>query len=110
IPARAAGRGQDVGAAGHAGAGRHRVLGQRAGPHRPARSDEGQYPRANFASSLIMSGVHGGENVIVDFTLSTPSSSPTYSLICSVTCGPIGQPGEVRVKVTSTSPPSTSTS
>jgi len=46
---------------------------------------------------------------MVDSTFSTPSSSPTYSLICSVTWGPIGQPGEVSVNVTCTSPSSTST-
>ena len=42
-------------------------------------------------------------------TLSTPSSSETNSSICSDTCGPIGQPGLVSVKVTCTSPASTST-
>ena len=39
----------------------------------------------------------------------TPSSSPTNSSICSATCGPIGQPGEVRLKLTKTSLSSTST-
>ena len=50
----------------------------------------------------MRSGVHGGENVIVDCTSSTPSSSVTNSSICSDTCGPIGQPGLVSVKVTCT--------
>src|SRR3954447_6674944 len=57
-----------------------------------------------------MSGVHGGLNVIVGLTPLTPSSSPTNSRIWSVTCGPIGHPGEVSVKLMFTSPPSTSIS
>ena len=52
-----------------------------------------QYPSANFASSLIRSGVQGGVNTIVEPTDSTPSSSETNSSICSETSGPIGQPG-----------------
>ena len=48
----------------------------------------------------MRSGVHGGLKVIVDSTEVTPSSSETNSSICSVTCGPMGQPGEVSVKVT----------
>ncbi len=39
-----------------------------------------------------------------ELTVSTPSSSETNSSICSDTCGPIGQPGEVSVNVTSTLP------
>ena len=49
------------------------------------------------------------QNVIVDWTSSTPSSSLTNSSICSETCGPIGQPGLVSVNVTCTTLSSTST-
>ena len=41
-------------------------------------------------------------------TVSTPGRSPTNSSICSLTCGPIGQPGEVRLNVTCTSAPESS--
>ena len=44
-----------------------------------------QYPSANFASSLIMSGDHGGVKTILGWTAETPSSSPTYSFIWSET-------------------------
>jgi hypothetical protein len=60
----------------------------------------GQYPSANLASSLIFSGDHGGTKTISESIDLTPSSSPTNSSICSVTCGPIGQPGVVSVNVT----------
>ena len=53
-----------------------------------------QKPSANFASSLILSGVHGGVKTMDDLTSSTSSSSATNSSICSETCGPIGQPGD----------------
>ena len=56
------------------------------------------------------SGDHGGEKTIFGKTFSTPSTSLTNSFICSVTCGPIGQPGEVSVNVMWTSLPSISTS
>ncbi len=59
-----------------------------------------QYPSANFASSDIISGDQGGSKTIFGWTFSTPSSSPTNSRICSVTWGPIGQAGVVRLKVT----------
>src|SRR5215210_1052427 len=68
-----------------------------------------QYPSANFASSDILSGVHGGLKTIVGVTDSTPSISLTNSTICSETCGPMGQAGVVSVNVTSTLPPSIST-
>ena len=55
----------------------------------------------------MRSGVHGGEKTILGKTRSTSGTSLTNSFICSVTCGPIGQPGEVSVKVMETSPPST---
>ena len=42
---------------------------------------------------------------MLGFTFSTPSSSPTNSFIWSLTWGPIGQPGEVSVKVMFTSAP-----
>ena len=45
---------------------------------------------------------------MVDSTEVTPSSSVTNSSICSETCGPIGQPGEVSENVTWTSPAETS--
>ena len=51
-------------------------------------ADPAQNPSANLASSLIRSGVQGGEKVIVGCTSSTPASSDTNSSICSETCGP----------------------
>jgi TrwC relaxase len=69
-----------------------------------------QYPSANLASSDIMSGDQGGSKTIFGWTFSTPSRSPTNSLICSVTWGPMGQAGVVRVNVMKTSESSTSTS
>ena len=75
-----------------------------------ASAAEAQKPSANFASSDISSIVHGGVKVIVGWTFETPSSSPTNSSICSVTWGPIGQPGEVSEKVMKTSDCSTATS
>ncbi len=56
-----------------------------------------------------MSGVHAGVKVILECTAVTPSSSLTNSSICSYTCGPMGQPGEVSVKFTNTSLSSIST-
>ena len=83
---------------GRAGArGRRAQREQRRSRERPATRRQAlaraQYPRANFASSLIRSGVHGGVKIISTSTVSTPSSSPTNSSICSVTCGPIGHAG-----------------
>src|SRR5690349_6189172 len=59
-----------------------------------------QNPSANLASSLMRSGDQGGVKTISELTDLTPSSSPTNSSICSVTWGPIGHPGVVRVNVT----------
>ena len=44
-----------------------------------------QNPSANFASSLIRSGVQAGVKTMCVSTASTPSTSATNSFICSVT-------------------------
>ena len=64
------------------------------------RSGTAQNPRANLASSVIISGLQEGSKTIFGWTAETPGRSPTNSFICSETWGPIGQAGVVRVKVT----------
>ncbi len=56
---------------------------ERAGYQVEART--AQKPSANLASSLMRSGVQAGVKVILGYTASTPSSSPTNSSICSAT-------------------------
>src|SRR5207253_10976198 len=54
-------------------------------------------PRMNFASSDILSGVHGGSHVSSVSTSSTPVIERTVSSTDCWISGPAGQPIEVRL-------------
>ena len=66
-------------------------------PHVLHRGAAQPKPRMNFASSDILSGVHGGSNVSSVSTASTSGiSCTTRSMSCSIS-GPAGQPIDVRL-------------
>jgi len=67
-------------------------------------------PSMNFASSDILSGVQGGSQVSSISTSSTPGSEDTTFWMSPWIIGPAGQPIEVRLWITFTLAPSTSTS
>src|SRR6185437_4050098 len=54
-------------------------------------------PRMNFASSDILSGVHGGSKVSSISTSSTPSTWRIAESMSDAMSGPAGQPIEVRL-------------
>src|SRR5919108_4213598 len=64
----------------------------------------------NFASSDMRSGDHGGSQVSSMSTSSTPGTSRAMRLMSSWIIGPAGQPIDVRLCVTFTRGPYTSTS